>query len=105
LPDDVFWIRFSCTGHPPVQLHSGARLVEHLDVPGSPLLFGCRTGICGTCLVRVEVLDGHRLDPPDEDEAELLAILCPGRPEARLACQLQLTADIDVEPVGATGCP
>ncbi|MBC6436085.1 2Fe-2S iron-sulfur cluster binding domain-containing protein, partial [Nostoc sp. HG1] len=28
-------------------------LSEHLTIQNSPVLFGCRTGICGTCLVEV----------------------------------------------------
>lgn len=100
---DDFLVRFGRSGHAPVRLPGGAGLAEHLTVQNSPLLFGCRTGICGTCVVRVTVLGGTGLEPPGEDEAELLAIICPGRSEARLACQLRLTADIDVVPLDVRG--
>jgi ferredoxin len=81
------------SGHPPIRLAAGARLLDHLDIENSPVLFGCRTGICGTCAVRVATLQGE-LVPPETEEAELLALVCPGDASARLTCQLSLTADV-----------
>jgi ferredoxin len=78
----------------PVELASGAVLSEHLDVGNSPLLFGCRTGLCGTCLVRVE----GELPPASDEEREIIDTLAPGDPHARLACQLKLVGDIRVGP-------
>ena len=96
---ETFVVRFPGATHPPLHLGVGASLLDHLDVGNSPVLFGCRTGICGTCAVRVEVLQGA-LAPPEPDEAELLALVCPGDTTVRLACQLALTADIRLAPVG-----
>lgn len=87
------------SGHPPVRLSRGANLSEHLTIENSPVLFGCRTGICGTCRSSVQVLNGGRLEPPSEDELNLLGIICPGYPTARLACQINLTADIKIAPL------
>ena len=39
------------SGHAPVCLDERAELSRELDVSNSPLLFGCRTGVCGTCAV------------------------------------------------------
>jgi ferredoxin len=77
-----------------VDLDQGAVLSEHLDVGNSPLLFGCRTGVCGTCLVRVE----GPLPPASDEEREMLEVLAPGDPHARLACQLTLEGDICIGP-------
>lgn len=87
-------VRFFDRAFAPVRLPLGGCLAEHLDVTNSPLLFGCRTGICGTCLVRI---DGD-LPPPGDDEKELLELLAPGDRRARLACQVELTSDVCVEP-------
>jgi ferredoxin len=87
-------VSFFDTAYDPVDLDAGATLSEHLDVVNSPLLFGCRTGLCGTCLVRVE----GELPPASAEEQEMLAVLAPGDPRARLACQLHLVGDIRVEP-------
>lgn len=67
-----------------------AKLAEHLTVENSPILFGCRTGLCGTCLVKAT----GEIPPPKAEERELLEILAPDDSHARLACQIELTADI-----------
>ena len=87
-------VSFFGEGHEPVELPRGANLSEALDVGNSPLLFGCRTGVCATCLVRVE----GDLAPPDDEELELLEVMAPGDPKARLACQIDLQADIRIGP-------
>lgn len=71
-----------------LEVKEGELLSESLDVTNSPILFGCRTGICATCLVRV--VDGMAYLPAlDEDEAEVLEIYAE-EPHCRLACQLSL---------------
>jgi ferredoxin len=90
----AFCVNFFDERYAPVELPAGARLSEHLDVGNSPLLFGCRTGICGTCLVRVE----GALSPPSDEERELLDMLAPGDRSARLACQLEVECDLRVGP-------
>ncbi len=93
-----FEVSFGGSGFVPVRLPRGANMSEHLSVANSPLLFGCRTGICGTCLSRV-VSGAGTLPPPAPDESELLSLLAPGNPKARLACQLPVCADLDIEPL------
>ena len=80
------------------RLPRGASLCDSLTIVNSPLLFGCRTGICGTCLSRVEVRRGE-LAPPTADEKDVLELLCPNEPKARLACQIRLSADLFIEPI------
>ncbi|AFY58320.1 ferredoxin [Rivularia sp. PCC 7116] len=85
-------IQFPETNYQSVELEANQNLSEHLTVENSPILFGCRTGICGTCLV---IIDGD-IPPASEAEKELLEILAPENPKARLACQIQLTNDIKI---------
>lgn len=85
-------VSFESGSHLPVELPVHANLSEHLTVQNSPVLFGCRTGICGTCVIRVR----GSLPPAGEDERDLLDVIAPGDPEARLACQLDLTCDIEI---------
>lgn len=87
-------VSFADSSFAPARVPARARLAEHLDAVNSPLLFGCRTGICGTCLVRAR---GAML-PPDDDEREILDVFAPGDPEARLACQLVCTGDVWLGP-------
>ncbi len=85
-------ITFSQTSYQPVDIEKNQSIAEHLTVENSPILFGCRTGICGTCLVIVK----GDIPPPSEQEKELLEILAPGNQKARLACQIKLTNDIQI---------
>jgi ferredoxin len=97
---DEHCISFSPASHSPVRLPPGAMLSEHLSVENSPLLFGCRTGICGTCLIEVEEATNGELGEPAADELELLEIIAPENQRARLACQIEMRADICIRYIG-----
>jgi ferredoxin len=94
-------VRFAGGAFPPLRLPVGSRLAEHLTIQNSPVLFGCRTGICGTCLIRAAALGDARLAPPGREESELLGIVAPAVPDARLTCQLVLGGDVLIGPVDA----
>ena len=89
---NCYKIQFPGTNYQPIDLEENQNISESLTVENSPVLFGCRTGICGTCLVVVE----GDIPPPLEDEKELLEVFAPENPQARLACQIQLTNDIQI---------
>lgn len=96
----TYTITFPDTPHPPAILPEGANLSETLTIVNSPMLFGCRSGICGTCLIQIE--DGYdRLIPPTANEQEALEIYAPGNTRARLACQISLVADIALRKIQA----
>ncbi|MBD2338464.1 (2Fe-2S)-binding protein [Calothrix sp. FACHB-156] len=85
-------IFFPGTNYPPINLQPHQNLSEHLTIQNSPVLFGCRTGICGTCLVEVI----GEISPPRSDEQEMLDTLAPDNQKARLACQVELTNNIEI---------
>jgi len=85
-------VSFSDTAYPPQLVSEGMSLSEELTASNSPLLFGCRTGICGTCIVEVE----GDIPPADEDEQEILDIYADGNPALRLACQINVTCPIHI---------
>ncbi|HEY6403349.1 MAG TPA: 2Fe-2S iron-sulfur cluster-binding protein [Blastocatellia bacterium] len=93
-------VSFTKDSHDPVHLERGSILSESLNVANSPLLFGCRTGICGTCLIEVEAQENGVLNSPSIDEKELLELIAPDNPRARLACQIELCADIRIRYLG-----
>jgi ferredoxin len=97
----TYQVDFGALGTVSERLPHGAALSEVLTIENSPLLFGCRTGICGTCIARVEARSGE-LPPPTEDEKDVLDLLCPNEPKARLACQIRLSADLTIEPIKLT---
>ncbi|MDF1662714.1 MAG: 2Fe-2S iron-sulfur cluster-binding protein [Planctomycetota bacterium] len=82
---------------PAVELSAGAALSEELDIHNSPVLFGCRTGICGTCLVTAEPLYAGEIT---EDEQEILDVYAPGQKGVRLACQMRLQGPLSLRPLG-----
>lgn len=85
------------SGHSPIEVDGDGTLSDRLTAANSPVLFGCRTGICGTCASLVAARGA--LPPASDDENETLRLFCPGEPSARLLCQLKLTADVCVEPL------
>lgn len=95
-----YFVSFSPETHPTLQLAARANLSEHLTIINSPVLFGCRTAICGTCLSEIVLQENGELLAPSTDELELLEIIAPGNPRARLACQIELCADIKLKYLG-----
>lgn len=89
---DFCTIYFPGSDYAPIMLELHQNLSEHLTIQNSPVLFGCRTGICGTCLVEVigDIL------PPQPDEREMLETLAPNHPNARLACQVDVTGNVEI---------
>lgn len=85
-------VSFPGTDWEAIALEKHHNLSEHLTVQNSPVLFGCRTGICGTCAVSVE----GDIPPPREEEKEILELVAEGNSQARLACQIDLIGDIKI---------
>jgi ferredoxin len=90
--DRQYLIRFPDTDRESIEVTSNSRLSDCLTIQNSQVLFGCRTGICGTCLVSIR----GDISPPDADEREILEIFAPDHPLARLACQIVVTGDIEI---------
>ena len=95
-----FVISFVPATHPPVRLKRDAILSEHLTIENSPVLFGCRTGICGTCLSEIVSQGNGQLPEPSVDEQELLDIIAPDTQQARLLCQIAICADLQIHYLG-----
>ncbi|MFT6633149.1 MAG: ferredoxin [Bacteriovoracaceae bacterium] len=81
-----------------IEIEEGLALSEALDITSSPILFGCRTGICATCLVKVHS-GAENLPEITEDEQEVIE-LSTDEKNCRLACCLSLKGDITLEYIG-----
>jgi len=92
-----FQIHYEEPGYEPSTVSAGRSLSVELDATRSPILFGCRTGICGTCLVEVQA-GLEQLEPPGGDEQELLDVLTDN-PRARLACQIDVCCPLTLKPL------
>ncbi len=91
---EVITISFEDTGLV-VTSSAGRPFMEICDEFNTPVLMGCRSASCGTCLVRITA-GGDHLSPITESEAILLDVLADGDPQARLACQCSVHGPISV---------
>ena len=75
---------------------AGTRVIEISDKINSGIVYGCREGDCGTCLMKViEGMDN--LSQPSVLESRILKEHLAGR-DLRLACQAQVLGDVTVRP-------
>ncbi len=89
-------VSFADSEKPPLRLPDGACLSEELTIDNSPILFGCRTGICGTCMIELTAESSKDIHPRTDEENELLEIMAPNRPQCRLACQIRINAHLRI---------
>jgi ferredoxin len=72
-----------------VAVPEGGALVDLCDAESAPVPFSCRSASCGTC--RVDVLEGaDLLEPPADEELEILDIFGDDPAARRLACQARV---------------
>lgn len=75
----------------------GVRVIEISEKVDSGIIYGCREGDCGTCMMKV--VDGwENLSTPSVIEDRVLKENNAGR-HYRLACQAQILGDVTVRPV------
>jgi ferredoxin len=82
---------FESPGAPPLEVAApdGGALVDLCDAESAPVPFSCRSASCGTC--RVDVLEGAELlEPPADDELDVLDIFGDDPAARRLACQARV---------------
>ena len=81
-----------------VETPNGESLMETATthaVPGIDAICGGYCN-CATCHVYVDDAWVDRLDPPSEDEEDMLeSTAAERRPSSRLSCQIKVTAELD----------
>ncbi len=81
-----------------VEAPTSTRLSEVVEKSGADITFGCKSGTCGTCRIRI-VEGSQNLTPPSREERDFLKKL--HRPDnERLACQCQVLGDVSIEYLG-----
>jgi len=73
----------------------GVRVIEISEKVGSGIVYGCREGDCGTCLMEVEKGWDH-LSTPSILEDKILRENMAGK-HHRLACQAQVSSDGEIK--------
>jgi len=84
-------IVFESPGSPPLEVPApdGGALVDICDNETAPVPFSCRSASCGTC--RIDVLEGAELlDPPADEELDVLDVFGDDPASRRLACQARV---------------
>ncbi len=70
-------------------------LIDMCEDHDTSILFGCRDGACGACMIRV--VDGKdNLSPMKDDEKDFLETMA-AEPNERLACQCIVLGDVKIE--------
>lgn len=79
-----------------VRVPAGTRVIDVSEKVGSTIVYGCREGDCGTCLMHV-IKGGDNLSQPSVLEDKILKENMAGK-NFRLACQAQILGDVTVGP-------
>jgi len=74
----------------------GVRVIEISEKVDSGIIYGCREGDCGTCMMKV-VKGWENLSSPSVIEEKVLQENGAQR-HYRLACQAQVLSDVTVRP-------
>jgi ferredoxin len=87
-------VHISTTGES-FQLPHNAHLSDAAELQLAGLMFGCRAGVCGICVI--EVVDGmQNLSRPEDEETCFLSLLGHEPEKKRLACQCRLQGDVTI---------
>jgi len=81
-----------------VEAPFGTPLQAIADAAGADITFGCRSGSCGTCRIRVLAGLEHCSATGPEERDFLLGLDAPA--DHRLACQLRVEGDVELEYLG-----
>lgn len=73
----------------------GYKMIDMCDQHDTSILFGCRDGACGACMIRV-LAGAENLSPMADDERDFLESMAAA-PNERLACQCKVLGDVTIE--------
>ena len=78
-----------------IDVKEGYQLIDMCEDHDTSILFGCRDGACGACMVKV--LDGaDKMSKMESDEKDFLETMAAEENE-RLACQCKVYGDVTIE--------
>jgi len=70
-------------------------MIDMCEDHDTSILFGCRDGACGACMVRV-LENPQNLSPMQDNERDFLETMAAA-PNERLACQCKVLGDVVIE--------
>ena len=83
------------TDNKTIEVPQNYAMIDMCEDHDTSILFGCRDGACGACMIRV--LEGaEHLSAMKDDERDFLETMA-AEPNERLACQCKVLGDVKVE--------
>ena len=70
-------------------------LIDMCEDHDTSILFGCRDGACGACMIKV-IEGAENISPMEDHERDFLETMA-AEPDERLACQCKVKGDIKIE--------
>lgn len=77
------------------EVEKNAAIIDVCETQDTSILFGCRDGACGACMIRV-LENPQNLSPIEEHERDFLETMA-AREDERLACQCHVLGDVTIE--------
>lgn len=78
-----------------IEVSENAAIIDVCESLDTSILFGCRDGACGACMIRV-LENPQNLSPMEENERDFLETMA-ARDDERLACQCRVLGDVTIE--------
>ncbi|MEY4064799.1 MAG: hypothetical protein RIR26_1007 [Pseudomonadota bacterium] len=78
-----------------IEVEKNASIIDVCEHHDTSILFGCRDGACGACMIRV-LEHPENLSKMEEHERDFLETMA-AREDERLACQCRVLGDVVVE--------
>ncbi len=78
-----------------IEVNDAYALIDMCEDHDTSILFGCRDGACGACMVKV-LKGAEHLSPMKDDERDFLETMGAADNE-RLACQCKVFGDVTLE--------
>lgn len=78
-----------------IEVKENSAIIDVCEQHDTSILFGCRDGACGACMVRI-LINPQNLSPMEEHERDFLETMA-AREDERLACQCRVLGDVTIE--------
>ncbi len=78
-----------------IDVVEGYALIDMCEDHDTSILFGCRDGACGACMVKI-ISGADKISPMQDNEKDFLETMA-ARPDERLACQCKVYGDVTLE--------
>ena len=78
-----------------IEASVGEAIIDLAAKEEMSILFGCRDGACGACMIKV-IENPQNLSPIEDHEKDFLETMA-ARDDERLACQCRILGDVIIE--------